>query len=97
MNREEAIKASILKWEVLATTGEFRRYIKDITTDDMPHGCALCLLAGQHQYEDISRYRCKKYCPYAHKFGCCFNRSQPFSKWEVAVSRDIAEAMERRK
>ncbi len=99
MNRKEAIDKSILKWNILAETGESWKYIKDITSDDMPYGCSLCQLSGQKQYSDtgISRYRCRKYCPYAQQFGCCCNRHQPFQKWEEGRMRDNPEAIERRK
>ena len=99
MNRGEAIKKSILKWEILAATGEYQRYIKDIASEDMPYGCALCQLAGQGQFSfnGISRYRCLRYCPYAQKFGCCCNRNQPFRKWEEESLGNYAGAIERRK
>ena len=99
MTREEAIRKSILKWEVLATTGEYRKYLKDITSEDMPYGCALCQLAGQTQssWKGISRYRCRKYCPYAQKFRCCCNRGSPFLKWEDTRHSDNPERIELRK
>ncbi len=83
MDRTQAINNSIRKWTVLAETGEYRHYIKDITTDEMPYGCALCQLAGQKDYsfDSISRYRCRKYCPYAQRFGCCCNRGTPYLYW----------------
>ncbi len=96
MEVNEAIENSILKWGVLATTGEFEKYIGGITTRDMPNGCALCQLAGQRQFDSISRYRCRKYCPYAQKFGCCCNKNSPFAKWE-GVRSNLATAIERRK
>ncbi len=99
MNRKKAIDKSILKWEILAKTGEFRRYIKDITTTDMPHGCALCQLAGQPEYHinGIVRYRCRKYCPYAQRFGCCCNQRSPFKHWEDVRSGENPERIEQRK
>ena len=99
MNRKEAIDKSILKWNILAETGESRRYIEGITSDDMPHGCSLCLFAGQPQYSinGISRYRCRKYCPYAQKFRCCCNRNQPFKKWEEGRIGNGPDTIERRK
>ncbi len=99
MNRKEAIDRSILKWEILAETGEHRRYIKDITSDEMPHGCSLCQLAGQDQFSftGISRYRCRRYCPYAQKFRCCCNRGQPFRKWEEGRLKDDPDTVGRRK
>lgn len=95
----EAIEKSILKWEILAKTGEHRRYLKDITTVDMPHGCALCLYARQPEYcfEGIKRYRCRKYCPYAQRFRCCVNRGQPFKMWEELSGGDNPERIELRK
>lgn len=89
MEWNEAIEKSILKWEILAETGEYRRYIEGITSENMPHGCALCQLAGQPQYHvnGISRYRCRRYCPYAQQFEICCNRGSPFQKWE-GVNRD---------
>ena len=99
MNRKEAINKSILKWEILAETGEYRRYIKDITSDDMPYGCSLCQLAGQKPYFDtsVSRYRCRKYCPYAKRFGHCCSSGQPFLKWGERGTRGDPESIERRK
>ena len=99
MNRKEAIDKSILKWEILAKTGEFRRYIEGITSDEMPHGCSLCQIAGQNQYSftGISRYRCRRYCPYAQQFGCCCNRHQPFHKWEEGRIGNNPNTIERRK
>ena len=98
LTEREAIIVSIKKWEYLAETGEYRRWIKGITTDDMPHGCALCLFAGQPLYgfRGIQRYRCSK-CPYAKKFRCCVNRGQPFLNWERLDNNDTPEGQESRK
>ncbi len=98
MTRNEAIEKSIMKWEILAKTGEYLRYIQGVTSEDMPNGCALCLVAGQPQWESISRYRCRKYCPYAQEFRCCCNRGQPYLNWEmVAHWNNTPEANDRRK
>ncbi len=100
LTEQEAISLSIKKWGYLAETGDNRRYIKDITTDTMPYGCALCELAGQgHTSWDsgISRYRCRRYCPYAKKFRCCVNRGQPFLYWEKLSNNDTPTARESRK
>ncbi len=93
----DAIENSIRKWTVLAETGECQRWIKDITTNDMPHGCALCRLAGQSHCSVISRYRCRKYCPYAQRFRCCCNRGNPFRKWENISCGDDPKRIEFRK
>lgn len=100
LTEQKAISLSIKKWEYLAETGENRKYIKDITTNTMPYGCALCELAGQQHvgwHGGISRYRCRTYCPYAKKFRCCVNRGQPFLNWERLDGNDTPEARESRK
>jgi pyruvate formate-lyase activating enzyme-like uncharacterized protein len=100
LTEREAITISIKKWEYLAKTGDNKRWIEGITTDTMPYGCALCALAGQdkvHGLGGVSRYRCRKYCPFYRKFGCCTNRSQPFYAWEDQLRNDTPEKKESRK
>ena len=96
LTKKEAIDNSILKWAILAETGDSKKYLKDITTADMPYGCALCQLAGQrlNSYKGISRYRCRKHCPYAHRFRCCCNQGSPFEKWSALSSGDNPERVE---
>ncbi len=100
LTEQEAISLSIKKWRYLSETGDDMRYIKDITTDSMPYGCALCEFAGQGHttsWHGISRYHCRRYCPYAKQFRCCVNRGQPFLNWENLSGNDTPTARESRK
>lgn len=90
LTKEKAIELSIAKWEILSKTGEYKRYFPEFQGEyEFPYGCSLCAFAGQALYGlSISRYRCRKYCPYAKKFRCCCNRSSPYLHWDSVTPHD---------